>query len=262
MTNPPFCPYCGKTHPPEFRFCPNTGKALPVEGDDSGVSGQTGLSQTPARQKAEQTARTQITLSAPLAWMIGAALVVFIILLAWMIATSGIFVIIDTDATATQLAAIGGTSIAPGAANEATPVSTIPVTPTETPPPPTETFTPTPTATSTATIAPTAAFIGVYPPGTWLPCGENAAKSRLMIGSYAYVSNDPPLANLLHKTAGTESSIIGRAQPGEVLYIKDGPKCKEGMVWWYVSSTKDGQVGWTGEGSTDGKYYLVPYNRK
>lgn len=99
------------------------------------------------------------------------------------------------------------------------------------------------------------------PPATfdWSSC-HAAYSTRLKIGVQAYVSEYPPKANWLRSVPYTDAKIIGRIEPLEKVTILDGPSCSGGYIWWKVNVHKDGNVGWTAEGDTDGSYWLVPNN--
>ena len=84
--------------------------------------------------------------------------------------------------------------------------------------------------------------------------------TRLKIGDQAYVNEYPPKANWLRSDPYTDAEIIGRIEPSERVTVINGPSCSSGYIWWQVSVHKDGSVGWTAEGDTDGYYWLVPDN--
>lgn len=108
-----------------------------------------------------------------------------------------------------------------------------------------------PPPTSTPTITPTP-----NPNLIWALCDE-AFPTRLRVGMYARVNQDPPIPNRVRVEPDTESLILGYIQPGERVEILSGPVCQSGWVWWNVISADTGLTGWTSEG--DGNdYWLVP----
>ncbi len=115
--------------------------------------------------------------------------------------------------------------------------------PTQPPPPATE------APAATATWDPLAAPI-YYP----LP---NCVASRLRINTWAQVSLVGG-ANAIRTSIdlNAETNIIYYAQPGETLYILDGPYCPQGYITWFVE-TKDGVRGFTPEGDGN-EYWLWP----
>ena len=97
----------------------------------------------------------------------------------------------------------------------------------------------------------------VFPTTTpWSPC-PGARPTRLQVGDHAYVSFEPPLANRVRESPGTQAAILGHVRPGEEVAVLKGPECASGWVWWRVTSVKTGLTGWTSEGD-DSDYWLVP----
>jgi serine/threonine protein kinase len=92
--------------------------------------------------------------------------------------------------------------------------------------------------------------------GLWQACPD-IYLSRLHVGDSAYVSYDPPLANIVRNNPRKSASEVGRINPGEEVDILDGPQCANNMVWWLVRSKKTGLTGWTSEGDME-NYWLVP----
>lgn len=119
--------------------------------------------------------------------------------------------------------------------------------------PPTQpaTFTETAVPTLTPSYTPTPTIEGLWQacPSTYL--------SRLHVGDRAYVSYDPPYANIVRNKPNRSAKEVGRINPGEEVEILDGPQCADNMVWWLIRSMKSGTTGWTSEGDLD-KYWLVP----
>jgi predicted Ser/Thr protein kinase len=111
---------------------------------------------------------------------------------------------------------------------------------------PTPTVTPTPTMTPTPTPAPYIACPGLY-------------QSRLHVGDFAFVSDNPPVANRVREKHSTDAKILGFIQPGEKIEILEGPFCGD-WIWWRVRSMKTGLYGWTSEGDNAG-YWLVPFSK-
>lgn len=108
---------------------------------------------------------------------------------------------------------------------------------------------PTPMPTNTKTAIPES--------GPWEACAIADYLSRLRVGDYAKVSEDPPLSNRVRSKPNLSGTIEGLIKPGEEIVILDGPGCSSGWVWWRVRSTKTGLEGWTAEGDDEG-YWLVP----
>lgn len=99
------------------------------------------------------------------------------------------------------------------------------------------------------------------PEVTWKPCG-GTFESRIFVGMTAYVSTDPALPNRVRDDASLDNIIRGEMDPGEAMWIIDGPKCADGWVWWKIRSQLDGLEGWTSEGDQevgeDEQYWIVP----
>lgn len=105
---------------------------------------------------------------------------------------------------------------------------------------------------------PTSTSVTYYVPEiSWYPCPDTYA-SRLLPGMAAIVSTDPPIPNNLRKEPGQQHQRIGELAPGEEVRITEGPRCVDSWIWWYVTSLKNGEKGWTSEGSGQWQYWLVP----
>lgn len=91
----------------------------------------------------------------------------------------------------------------------------------------------------------------------WEACVGVKYLSRLRIGDFAKVSNDPPLRNRIRTKPSTSGEIIGFIDTGEEIVIVDGPGCSSEWVWWWVRSLDTGLEGWTSEGDAEG-YWLIP----
>jgi serine/threonine protein kinase len=111
-------------------------------------------------------------------------------------------------------------------------------------------FTPTPTITPTPTMTPTPT------PVVYIAC-PGLYQSRIHVGDFAFVSNDPPVANRVREKHNTDAKILGFIQPGEKIEILEGPYCGE-WIWWRIRSMKTGLTGWTSEGDNT-SYWLVPF---
>lgn len=114
------------------------------------------------------------------------------------------------------------------------------------------TRTPTPTITPTPTLV----IIPVTSQPTTL--GEvctNAYPTRLTVGTRAIVTTSPRL-NLRREPTTSTKNIVGQIYPGDIVVVRDGPRCAEDMVWWRVES-EIGLVGWASEGSAQ-EYFLEP----
>jgi hypothetical protein len=113
-------------------------------------------------------------------------------------------------------------------------------------------FTPTPTITPTPTMTPTPT------PIYYIAC-QGLYQSRIHVGDFAFVSNDPPVANRVREKHNTDAKILGFIQPGEKIEILEGPYCGE-WIWWRIRSMKTGLTGWTSEGDNT-SYWLVPFSK-
>ena len=89
----------------------------------------------------------------------------------------------------------------------------------------------------------------------------DALPSQLRLGYTAYVSYEPGLANRLRTEPGIDDSeILARIAPGTVVWMRDGPRCINGMEWWGVevlAGPLRGWGGWTSEGDASA-YWLIP----
>jgi uncharacterized protein YraI len=83
----------------------------------------------------------------------------------------------------------------------------------------------------------------------------DAPPFTLMVGDWARVSVDPPLASRIRSGPGSGGTVLGEAQPGENLLVIDGPQCANGYTWWNVRSLS-GLEGWAAEGDSL-SYWLV-----
>jgi len=84
-----------------------------------------------------------------------------------------------------------------------------------------------------------------------------AQTPRLWVGGYAYVNNEPPLANRVRSGHGKDYTGIGNIQPGKAMEIIDGPECANNWIWWKIRELENNLIGWTAEGDDQG-YWLVP----
>ena len=123
------------------------------------------------------------------------------------------------------------------------------ITPTP-PPPPTATIAPSPTPEPTLT--PT--FDPVNAP-VYYPL-ENCVASRLHVGDIAMVSLFGGPNGIRYGLDVHFDTILYYAEPGEELYIVDGPWCSHGWIVWMVE-TKNGVRGYTPEGDGN-SYWLLP----
>ena len=85
----------------------------------------------------------------------------------------------------------------------------------------------------------------------------NSMPSYLEVSQLAVVN--PGLPNNVREKPGRKGRLLGKLYENDTFLIYDGPKCADGMVWWYVYSTDTGVEGWTPEGQ-DGVYWLSPLN--
>jgi hypothetical protein len=91
----------------------------------------------------------------------------------------------------------------------------------------------------------------------WQPFPD-CPETRIRVGNWTKVAEEPPLANRVRDEAGTEQgAVIGQAEPGTPLRVLDGPACEDGWIWWLVSvDDGSGLEGWTAEGPEGA--WLVP----
>ena len=167
----------------------------------------------------------------------------------------------QTEATPTQAVPILAITLASGQATPGLAQTTLPTqlplgfpTFTATPAQPTAslvTLTPFPTNTLVAVLP----NIGVSTPTPHSVC-SGAPETRLQVGLTAHVIPEPPIPNNVRQSPSTSSELVGLLQPGEAFKILDGPKCGDGLVYWYVESLETGLKGWTAEGDEDG-YWLA-----
>jgi hypothetical protein len=97
---------------------------------------------------------------------------------------------------------------------------------------------------------PTPSLIAPY------PC-SNSLPSRLAVQMEAYVGYEPPDPLRIRTAPGVGNDILGKMPPGEIVTILDGPVCADDFIWWKVSWTKGGIVGWSAEGDHK-DYWLIP----
>ncbi len=84
----------------------------------------------------------------------------------------------------------------------------------------------------------------------------NTIPTRLQRGMRAYVLPQPPVPNRVFQEPNRQSPLVGRIEPGAAMTIRDGPRCAQNSVWWYVQADS-GLIGWTAEGQP-GEYWLAP----
>ncbi|MBX3011632.1 MAG: LysM peptidoglycan-binding domain-containing protein [Caldilineaceae bacterium] len=90
------------------------------------------------------------------------------------------------------------------------------------------------------------------------PSCPNTVPTRLQRGMRAYVLPQPPTPNRVFQEPNRQSPLVGRIYPGEAMLLRDGPRCAQQSVWWYVHAD-NGVIGWTAEGQP-GEYWLAPVN--
>jgi len=111
--------------------------------------------------------------------------------------------------------------------------------------------TPTPLPTPTPTWDPMTAPI-YYPL-------EDCVASRLHVGDKAMVSLVGGSNGIRYGSNLRQDTIIGYADPGDILEITAGPWCSYGWLVWKVR-TADGLDGFTPEGNGS-EYWLLPLPR-
>lgn len=101
---------------------------------------------------------------------------------------------------------------------------------------------------------------------TEVSCGNaKTSKINAYIQRYSgkhYVFVTPGgLANWMREKASSGSIEIDKIEPGEMVFVEQGPYCSEGKFWWYVQHRNpyNGRLyrGWTAEGD-DKDYWLEP----
>jgi len=219
------CPYCGKEHPDNTKFCPDTGKAM---------------------KKKEEPKTISVNLSSPVTLIVMGVVIILVILMAVFALQrkqQPILPVATQDVQGTLAAIVNLTSAAQ---------ITLP-------PPATATSTATiiPPTLTVAVIPNTAVPIPTRTPpaGAYSAC-PNAYPSVLHAGDVAMVSLNPPVENNLRDKPGLDSAITGALEPGEEVNIVSGPQCMGVYVWWSVVSRSSGRAGWTAEGDWN-NYWLV-----
>lgn len=68
------------------------------------------------------------------------------------------------------------------------------------------------------------------------------------------------LPNRLRNTPSIDGEQIALIDPGEIIFVVDGPRCDSAnrIIWWQV--TWNNQTGWTAEGLLPDSYFLEPLN--
>ena len=74
-------------------------------------------------------------------------------------------------------------------------------------------------------------------------------------GYFASILPGPP--NNVRLKPGPDNKLLGKIYAYQIVFVVDGPKCADGLVWWYVRDYETGLEGWTGEGDAKG-YWLMP----
>jgi len=99
-----------------------------------------------------------------------------------------------------------------------------------------------PTVDASLTLAPPQACPGAPP-------------IMLAVGQMAVVNANPPLPSRIREQPDLQSSVLGQAQPGELVTIIDGPRCADNYTWWKVQ-LPNGVIGWAAEGDNS-TYWLI-----
>jgi hypothetical protein len=230
------CPYCGKDHPEDTRFCPETGKRLRKET----------TAPVPEQGARPVSKKSMLDLSSPGTLILLGVVVILVVLMGIVLTRQNRQAAIPLptqDIPGTLAAIVNMTSIAQMTLPPpATATATLTIIP------PTLTFT---VAAPTAYILPTRTPMA----GAYSAC-PNAYPSVLHLGDVAMVSTDPPIENNLRDKPSTESPITGTLEPGEEVNIVGGPECMNVYVWWKVTSRSSTRTGWTAEGNWN-DYWLV-----
>ncbi len=219
------CPYCGKEHPEDTKFCPDTGKAI---------------------KKTAEPRTISVNLSSPVTLIVMGVVILLVILMAVFALQRDqqpILPVATQDVQGTLAAIVNLTAVA-----QLTVPPVAVATNTVTIMPPTATFT---------IVPPTPYILPSRTPqaGAYSAC-PNAYPSILHKGDVAMVSLDPPIENNLRDKPTTESPITGSLEPGEKVNIVGGPACMGYYVWWHVVSQSSGREGYTAEGDFN-DYWLV-----
>lgn len=100
-------------------------------------------------------------------------------------------------------------------------------------------------------------YFRVYSP--WRAC-RNGPLSNLSEGDTARLSAGSP--NNVRNRPRLNGQLVGKIQEYQRMKIVDGPRCSNGMTWWYVEviddgAENDGLKGWTAEGDAS-SYWVIP----
>lgn len=126
---------------------------------------------------------------------------------------------------------------------------------------PTATWTPLPLH-PTATQTPIPKMPSATPTVTQTPIVSNqvtecpgAPAILNQLYTWSQISLYPPISNHVRIEPGLNESTIGKLNPGEVVWIKAGPRCADDLTWWNVRGL-NGLEGWTAEGNA-ADYWLI-----
>jgi hypothetical protein len=85
-------------------------------------------------------------------------------------------------------------------------------------------------------------------------CEGSRLSLRLSVNSTAWVLGDTP--NNIRAEPDSDAEVIGEVAAGDWFKVTDGPRCADGIAWWYVDYVS-GVAGWTAEGQGS-EYFLQP----
>jgi hypothetical protein len=88
-------------------------------------------------------------------------------------------------------------------------------------------------------------------------CGDQKMKTDLELDKLAVVNPVYKDPNMVRENSNTKYRVVGKIQPGSQVKILYGPRCEEGIIWWYVQTLDSDIFGWTAEGDGE-QNWLIP----
>lgn len=110
--------------------------------------------------------------------------------------------------------------------------------------------TPTDNVTAIVTVMP------AQPIPSSTPACEDAAPTRMILFERGQVSDEDTRVLNVRESPGIDAPILGTLTILEIFFVIDGPRCRDGYVWYYI--LHEAVEGWVAEGDFD-VYYIEPY---